>query len=192
MPRITLDVQTMTDEQRAACAEVISGPRGKIPSPMIAWLQNPELARRGQQLGEVLRFQTSLEPDLVELVILFTARHWTAHQVWTSHRRYALQYGIDEWVIETIAAGMAPVFTKPRDQIVYDVSKALLEQRRVSDALYARANAEFGERGVVELVAIIGYYCLVAMTANAFELGLPENRAAELRDPQVMGVAVEL
>jgi 4-carboxymuconolactone decarboxylase len=188
MARIILDEQAMTDEQRAACAEAISGRRGKIPSPMIAWLRNPELARRGQQLGEVLRFQTSLESDLVELAILITARHWTAHQVWTSHKRYALQYGIDELIIETIASGMAPIFTKPRHQIVYDVSKALLEQRRLSNALYVRALAELGEPGLVELVAIIGYYCLVAMTANAFELGLPDNKAAELRDPKFMGV----
>jgi len=174
----------MTQEQLAACAEVIAGPRGKIPSPMIAWLQNPDLARRGQQLGEVLRFHTALEPHLVELAILVTARHWTAHQVWTSHKKHALKHGIDEWVIETIASGMAPVFTVQRDQIVYNLCRALLEQGRISDALYTRAVAEFGERGVVELVAVIGYYGLVSLTANAFELGLPESRANELCDPQ--------
>ncbi len=174
----------MTQEQRAACAEVIAGPRGKIPSPMIAWLQNPELARRGQQLGEVLRFHTALEPHLVELAILVTARHWMAHQVWTSHKRHALEHGIDEWVIGTIAAGMAPVFANQRDQIVYNLCKALLEQRRIPDSLYTCAVAEFGQRAIVELVAVVGYYGLVSLTANAFELGLPQNQAVELGDPQ--------
>jgi 4-carboxymuconolactone decarboxylase len=179
----------MTQEQLAACTEVIAGPRGKIPAPMIAWLQNPELARRGQQLGEVLRFHTALEPHLVELAILVTARHWMAHQVWTSHKQHAIKQGIDEWVIETIASGRAPVFTRQRDQIVYNVCKALLEQRRIPDSLYTRAVAEFGERGAVELVAVIGYYGLVSLTANAFELGLPENRAIELGDPQFTNAA---
>jgi 4-carboxymuconolactone decarboxylase len=33
---------------------------------------------------------------------------------------------------------------------------------------------------MVELVGILGYYALVSMTLNAFELGLPEAFAPEL------------
>src|SRR3954454_13358822 len=81
----------MSPEQKAACAEAVAGPRGRVPAPMIAWLRNPELARRGQRLGELLRYQTTLEPRLSELAILVTARHWTSHYEWTAHKREGLK-----------------------------------------------------------------------------------------------------
>jgi 4-carboxymuconolactone decarboxylase len=190
MARLTLPPEdVLTAAQRAVCEEVVAGKRGKVPSPMIAWVRNPDIARRAQQLGEVLRFQTSLDQRLVELAILVCARHWTAHQVWTSHVRYARQFGVDEAAITAIAAGTTPVFASEYEGLVFEVSSSLLEKRRIADALYRRAVATLGEPGVVELVAVIGYYCLVGLTANAFELGLPQNMAAELRDPDLPGAA---
>lgn len=192
MPRLSLPSdEALTPEQRAVCDEVIAGKRGKIPSPMIAWVQNPDLARRAQQLGEVLRFQTTLDQRLVELAILICARHWMAHQVWTSHVRYARQFGLEESVIEAIAAHTVPPLSSEPERVVFEVCSSLLETRRISTALYDHAIVVFGERGVVELVAVAGYYCLVGLTANAFELGLPQNLAAELADPNHEGVVTE-
>jgi 4-carboxymuconolactone decarboxylase len=86
MARLTMPAEDeRTADQEAACREAISGVRGKIPAPMIAWIRNPELARRGQKLGELLRFQTTLEPLLSELAILVCGRHWTSHHEWTAH-----------------------------------------------------------------------------------------------------------
>ena len=68
-----------TPEQAEVIAEVVQGKRGRVPGPMIGWLANPELARRAQRLGELLRYDTSLEPTLSELAILVCARHWTSH-----------------------------------------------------------------------------------------------------------------
>src|ERR1700752_5032105 len=98
----------MTPEQSAVCAEVVAGRRGKVPAPMIAWLRNPELARRGQVLGELLRYQTTLEPHLTELAILVCGRHWTSHHEWTAHKAMALKAGLDPEVIAAIAARSVP------------------------------------------------------------------------------------
>ncbi|PNG46041.1 MULTISPECIES: carboxymuconolactone decarboxylase family protein [unclassified Variovorax] len=173
----------MTPEQAAVCAEAVAGRRGKVPSPMIAWLRNPELARRGQALGELLRFETTLEPRLSELAILVCARHWTSHHEWTAHKALALKAGLDPEVIAAIATRRAPKMPDHRHQVVYDVSSVLLATSRVPPDLYARGIAELGERGMVELVGMLGYYCLVSLTLNAFELGLPGNAARELQDP---------
>ncbi|MGB3339470.1 MAG: carboxymuconolactone decarboxylase family protein [Devosia sp.] len=175
----------LTPKQRDVCAEVVSGKRGKIPSPMVAWLQNPELARRAQSLGELLRFQTTLEPHLVELAVLVCARHWTSHQVWTSHKRLGLAAGIAAEVVDAIASRRQPTLASEREGVVFDVSATLLGQHRLTDDQYGRAVAALGEPGVVELVAIVGYYGLVALTANAFELGLPQNLATELEDTRI-------
>jgi 4-carboxymuconolactone decarboxylase len=184
MARLEMPQQAaMTPEQAAVCAEAVSGKRVKVPAPMIAWLRNPDLARRGQAVGELLRFETSLEPQLSELAILVCGRHWTSHHEWTAHKAIALEAGVDPVAIAAIAARRAPTLPDGRHQAVYDVSSTLLATGRVPAALYARGLSELGERGMVELVALLGYYSMVALTLNAFELGLPGNAAPELEDP---------
>ena len=173
----------MPPEQSAVIAEVVSGRRGKVPAPMIAWLRSPELARRAQRLGELLRFETTLEPALSELAILVCGRHWTSHHEWTAHKKIALSVGVDARVIDDIAAGRKPSFRDPHEDMVYQVSSALLAEGRLNDELYHRGMSTLGERAMVELVAILGYYSLVALTLNAFEIGLPESLAPELETP---------
>jgi 4-carboxymuconolactone decarboxylase len=186
--RLTLPSDdALDDDQRAACAEAVAGVRGKLPAPMIAWIHNAELARRGQRLGELLRYQTSLEPHLSELAILICARHWTSHHEWTAHKREAVKAGMRPQTIADIAARRTPTLEDNRERAVYDVSSALLARGRIHNELYAGATRVLGERGLVELVGILGYYTLVALTLNAFELGLPENAAAELDDPRFEG-----
>jgi len=181
VPRLAvLSEESMTSEQKEACREAINGKRGKIPTPMIAWLRNPELARRNQHLGELLRYQTTLDPHLTELAILVCARHWTSHLEWTAHKKFALEAGVDPQIIADIAARIGPRFEDSRARAVYGVSKCLLEQGTLADALYAEAVAVLGERGLVELVSLLGYYCLAAFTLNTFQLGLPESFASEL------------
>ncbi len=184
MPRLELPPEeAMTAEQKAACAEAVAGIRGRVPAPMIAWLQNPELARRAQKLGELLRYQTSLEPRLSELAILVCGRHWTSHHEWTAHKREGLKAGLDPEAIAAIAARRKPPLRDAQEETVYDVSSTLLATGRVPPALYQRGVAALGTRGMVELAGILGYYCLVALTLNTFELGIPQSVAPELEDP---------
>ena len=181
MARIELTPEgERTPEEQAVCQEAISGLRGRVPAPMIAWLKNPELARRGQRLGELLRYETTLEPRLSELAILVTARHWSAHYEWAVHKREGLKAGMDPEVVSSIAARRDPLLRDEKERAIYEVSTALLATRRVPGALYRTGVAALGERGMVELVALLGYYTLVAMTLNVFEIGLPESYAPEL------------
>ena len=180
MPRLSLP-ETPTPEQAEVIAEVVAGKRGRVPGPMIGWLPNPELARRAQRLGEHLRYDTSLEPTLSELAILICARHWTSHHEWTAHKRIALEAGLDPQTVADVAARKEKPFLRDqRERAVYAVASTLLAQNRLDDALYARGVSVLGERGMVDLVGILGYYSLVALTLNAFEIGLPEALAPEL------------
>ncbi|MGE0768531.1 MAG: carboxymuconolactone decarboxylase family protein [Hyphomicrobiaceae bacterium] len=185
MARIDLpDDNKLTPQQRAARDEVVAGKRGKIPAPMIAWLRNPELARRTQALGELLRYDTTLDLRLVELAILVCARHWTANVQWSAHKTYALQAGLDPAIIAAIAANSDPPFIDAGEATVYAVCKSLLAARRIPDELYSEATSRLGEQGVVELVVLLGYYCIASFTLNTFEIGLPGSVAAELEDPE--------
>jgi 4-carboxymuconolactone decarboxylase len=177
-----LSPEDMSVEQRAVAAEAASGKRGRVPAPLRAWLHSPELGRRAQRLGEFIRYDTSLPPHLSELAILMTARHWTSHYEWYAHKRDALKAGIDPAIIEAIARRREPGFPDRRAKLVHDYVKTLLATSRVPGALHTAAVEVLGERSVVELVGIAGYYSLVALTLNAFEIELPAGETPELGD----------
>jgi 4-carboxymuconolactone decarboxylase len=181
MPRVVMPTpEEMTPEQRAVYENAAAARRGQAPAPLAAWLQSPELAQRAQQLGEFVRYHTSLPPRLSELAILITARHWTAHYEWYVHKPEALTAGLDPAVVTAIAAGRPAPLTRDDELIVYSFSRALHEQHAVPQPLFAQAVAALGEPGVAELVGLLGYYTLVAMTLKAFDLGLPEGATSDL------------
>jgi 4-carboxymuconolactone decarboxylase len=172
----------MSDLQREVAAEAAAGKRGHMPAPLRAWLHSPEMGRRAARLGEFVRYETSLGPALSELAILVTARCWTAQYEWYAHKREALKAGVDPAVIDAIARRRQPALPDARARAVYDYALALHESRQVPQTVHAAALAALGEAGVVELVGILGYYTLVSMTLNAFEIGLPDGARPELTD----------
>lgn len=172
--------ETFSGEQRAVVDEAIEGLRGRVPAPLYAWLPSPEFARRAQRLGEFVRYQTSLEPRLSELAILVTARHWTSQYEWYAHKKEALRAGLAAEIVEAIAARREPVFAHADEAVVYQFARAVHERHGVDDVLFRRASQTLEERALSELVGLLGYYSLVAMTLNVYEIGLPAGTENEL------------
>src|SRR5919204_6858817 len=86
VPRISLpNPDTMTPEQRRVYDAIVKGPRGTLVGPLRAALHRPELAEKWQQLGELLRYRTSLPPQISEIAILVTARRWRSQVEWHMH-----------------------------------------------------------------------------------------------------------
>jgi 4-carboxymuconolactone decarboxylase len=172
----------MTEHQKITYDESIAGKRGKPPAPMMAWLNSPELARHATRLGAYLRFDTLFPAKLSEIAILVTARHWTSHYEWYAHKRLALAGGMDPQIIEDIRHRRAPHFDDPKAQAIYDVAKSLHETHVVSKPLYDHATQVLGERGLVEIIGLCGYYTLVSMTLNTYEFNLPDGETSDLAE----------
>lgn len=170
----------MSDAQRAVHDRIASGPRGGTRGPLALWLWRPELAERAQHLGRYCRYETSLPPRLSELAILVTARAWSAEYEWQAHKAIALEAGLAPQVVDAIRDGREPPFTDDTERVVYRFSRALVLERRVADADYAAARERLGDEGLVDLVGVLGYYGLVSMTLNAFEVDPPEGCAPEM------------
>jgi 4-carboxymuconolactone decarboxylase len=170
----------MSDNQRQTYDESIAGKRGKPPPPMMAWLNSPDMARHATRLGEVLRFDTIFPAKLSEIAILVTARHWTAHYEWYAHKRLALAGGMKPDIIDAIRDRRTPEFDDPKGKMIYDVAKSLHEGHGLAKGLYDHAVALLGERGLVEVIGLCGYYTMVSMTLNTFEFDLPEGEVSEL------------
>ena len=167
--------EAMTAEQRDLMDAILSGPRGSLAGPFEPWLRSPELGDRAQALGEFCRFYSSLEPRLAELAIILTGAHWRSQFEFWFHANKAREYGLPDDVIEDIRAGKAPRLMDRGERAVYALVSEYLATTRVRDETYREAVEVLSERGVVDLVGIVGYYGLVSMTLNVFEVGLPEG-----------------
>ncbi|MGJ4941641.1 carboxymuconolactone decarboxylase family protein [Bradyrhizobium sp. HKCCYLS1011] len=164
MAEIPLD--KMSPAQRAVAEAIMSGPRKSLSGPFNAWLRSPELADRLQKVGEYLRFNTSLDKRLNEMAIITTAQHWGAQYEWFAHAPLALKAGLDPSIVAAIGAGRKPDKMKDDEAIIWEFTTQLRREHRVDDAIYTRAVNAFGEQGVMDLIAVNGYYDLVSMTLN--------------------------
>ena len=181
MPRLPdLNPDTLTKDQRRVHDVIIAGPRGAVQGPLRVWLTSPALADRAQALGQFARFDSSLSKDLSELAILVTARIWSSGFEWAHHAPIALAVGIPEDAIAAIGAAQRPVFDCAKRQAVFDCAVELHRDHRISDDSFAVGMAALGEVGMVDLVGICGYYTLISMTINAFEV--PDGDGPALPD----------
>jgi 4-carboxymuconolactone decarboxylase len=172
----------MNDAQRAAAQAVIDGPRGAVYGPFIPLLRSPELMECAQRMGEYLRYRSAIGTRLSELAILVTARQWDQQVEWAIHVPIALRTGIGADVIDAVSRRVRPQAMLVDEAVVHDFCIELHEKKRVSDATYAEALALFGEKGVVDLMGINGYYTLLAMVMNAAQTPAPESAARPLPD----------
>ncbi len=171
----------MTSKQREVAAEITAGPRGEVRGPFIALLHNPELARRLQKLGEHLRWEGKLPPKLKELAVLVTARRWTCQHEWVMHSRLALEAGLSTGVVEAIRDGREPTGMSAEERAVLGFCREVHATGRAGDAVFAAIEQRFGLDGVLELIALNGYYTLMAMVLNTAGLPLPGNAEPPLK-----------
>jgi 4-carboxymuconolactone decarboxylase len=164
MPHIA--AEDMTAEQRKA-AEAFKAERGYgVLGPFVVMLRSPEVMLRAKAMGDYLRFRNVLPKRVSELVILITARQWTQQFEWSHHYKYAMEAGLAKEIADAIAQGRRPERMAEDEAAAHDFSVELHRNRCVSDATYARALALFGEKGVVDLTGLNGYYSMLAMMMN--------------------------
>jgi 4-carboxymuconolactone decarboxylase len=177
-----LKADELSPAQKAWADMIAPPPRNAkfVNPPYRAYIRNPELAPRLSALSDYLRWNTSLPPRLSELAILITARQWTAQYEWFAHYPLALKGGLDPKVLSDIAAGKRPEGMRDDEAALYDLAMALYRDKKVSDPVYKAALDTFGERGVMDVIGILGYYDLVSMTLITMQAGPPNDSVPPL------------
>ena len=177
----------MTESQKDLVKSIQSGPRAKVAgsaansgggtvgSPFNVFLRSPELGEHLQQVGSYIRFRSSLGFKLNELAILMVARHWTSQYEWFAHHRLAIQAGLDPEIAEAISKSERPKKMGPDEALIYEFTTELLETKQVRDQTFSAVKDRFGEQGVMDLIAVAGYYVLVSMVLNVDRTPVPGN-----------------
>lgn len=169
--------EEMTPAQRRAHDLIVAGRRGRFGGPFQLLIRAPEICEHASQLGEHLRWGTSLPDRLSELAIIATARFWRAQYEWYAHAPLAEKAGVPDAAIEAIRRGDTPTFAQSDEALVYRICNELFDTQRLSDPTFAAAIAALGETGLVEIIAIVGYYTLIGNILNAFQVALPDGVA---------------
>lgn len=154
---------------------------GHIGGPFDAWCLNPDIGRRLNQLGGAIRFKSSIPRRYIELAILVTGQLWQAQFEWFAHEPMARDAGLPEDVIRAVKVGTEPTFDDAGDEAAWRFCTTLHRERNVDDATYAAAVDAFGQEGVSDLIAACGFYVLVCMTLNTFEVDLPDGATPPFR-----------
>ena len=165
----------LTEAQQKASEEFVTIRKTAVFGPFVPLLRSPELMLRLAAMGEYLRYRTSLPPRLSEFIILITARQWTQEYEWSAHYQIALKAGLNAEIAAAVAEGRRPAKMAEDEEIVYEFSTELHRNKSVSDVTYARAVAKFGEKGMMDIVGVNGYYTALAMALNTGRTPTPKD-----------------
>lgn len=183
----------MNADQKKLLEALLAGPRGggnTSPEatqkmlrggPFNAWMRSPDLGNRLQNVGEYIRYRTSLPPRLNEFAILITAREWTSQYEWYAHYPLAIKAGLSAKVADELALGRRPSAMSDEEAVAYEFCIQLHRTRNVDDETFNHALALFGEQGVVDLIGVSGYYTAVSMTLNVAQVMPPEGAPLPLK-----------
>ncbi len=177
-----LKVEELNPAQKAWAEAIAAPPRNAkfTNAPYRAYIRNPDLAPRLTAMTDYLRWNTSLPPRLSEMAILITARQWTAQYEWFAHYPLAIKGGLDPKVIGDIALGKRPEGMKDDETALYDLAMALYRDKKVSDPVYKAALDKFGERGIMDIIGLMGYYDITSMTLITMQAGAPNDSVKPL------------
>jgi 4-carboxymuconolactone decarboxylase len=163
-PQIGLDrnLSGATPEQRRVHDQIAEGPRGSVPSPFFAMLDAPDLAAAIQEVGVVIRFKGHLTDAQRELAILATAAAVRCGYEWNYHAPIADKAGVAPPLVAATLADELPHEIDRPSAVIIGLCRRVARDRRAPDELIAEAIGLFGRPGTTELIAISGYYGLLA------------------------------
>src|SRR5882757_7934768 len=187
-PRLpVIDEPQMNDAQRALMDAIRSGPRGASITPrgpFAVWMHAPEFGQIAQPVGGFCRYQTSLPARLSEFAILCTARLWRAQYEWFAHEPLADKAGVKAKTIQDLKAGRKPAAAPKDERAIYDFVQELYKTKRVSDRTYKKLHGMLGDKAMVELVGLLGYYVMISFTLNVFQMMPPADAKLAFSEPK--------
>jgi 4-carboxymuconolactone decarboxylase len=162
----TIPAARYSEEQKQSAADFEAARKVPVFGPFEPMMYSPEVMSLARAMGDYLRYKSALGNTLSELAILITAHAWAQGYEWGVHYPIALKAGIRKQVLDDIAASRRPTAMSADEETVFDFTSELLRDKHVSDTTFERARARLGNKGVVDMTGIVGYYTFLAMQLN--------------------------
>ena len=177
--------------QRDLYNAIVSGPRarsamhsplqddaGRLTGPFNALLYSPPVGDAVQRVGAAIRYESQLSDRVREIAVLVVAQSARCDTEWLLHIPLATQAGLTTDQLSAMRSGVVPEDLDELERTGYEVARALVAAEDLSDAQFETATDILGERLVMELVTLVGYYRLLAMSMRVWRTPLPTNQSA--------------
>ena len=175
-------------DQRALYDEIAGGPRsagprlfelvdrqGRLNGPFGIMLHSPAVGGALQAVGAAVRYRSVLPDRIRELAILSVAAHWNSDFELYAHVPLARHAGLTEAEVDGVVAGAEVPLEDPAERVVLEVVRALLQASDLTDEQCAAGRDAIGEKGMVELTTLVGYYATLALQLRVFRVGAPTD-----------------
>lgn len=184
--RLPLPRRERLDPEGQRAFDVITAPGSRYESglwgPVAMWIYSPLMAEHIFPASSYLRFGTEKDQRLTELVILATARELRSQYEWTAHQPPAERAGLEPAIIALVKtrggldtagdiAGLGD-----RERTIIQFVREVVSEEKLSSTTFRRARELFGERGVMDLAGLVGYYGFVNTTLKTFDLQVEPGR----------------
>ena len=155
-------------EHQAVFDSVVKS-RGAVQGPFTMLMHCPPLAKHFVDIGGYVRFEGKLDHRVRVLAAMVVAREFEAMYIWGAQTGQARKRNVPESTITAIRERHSQGLP-PEDAQIVDFTRELINKHRVSDATMKAIVDRFGKEQTIELTGTIGYYSMLAMSANACEL----------------------
>jgi len=177
--KLTAEQKSLYDDMRQGIEAKFKGfatisEDGALMGPWNPWLHEPGFGKPIWELTKALSMNPSLPLAVREVAILVTGAHFRSAYELYSHVIAAENRGLSDEKLATIVAGQRPSDLTREEAVAYDVAAALVGGGVLPGLTYRAAVGMFGAHGAAELMQLIGLYCLVSVTLNAFDVPVPE------------------
>ena len=148
--------------------------------PGSVMINSPEMRKRANHLVFYFREEWELPQNIQEMVMIMTARAKDCQYIWFAHAARAREQGISDAFVDALRDKKPLPKLEGAEQIVVDYATELFGANRVSAATFKAALDHFGAQLLTELTTMMGYYSMLALNVNAFEVGVPTGGEAPL------------
>jgi 4-carboxymuconolactone decarboxylase len=177
---LTAEQQLLAADMKAEIAKSYQGftnirEDGALLGPWNPWIHQPKFGKPIWELAKAMAVNPSIPPAIREIAILVTGTRFKAAYELYAHVHMAERKGLAEEKIATIVAGQRPIDLTVQEAVAYDFASALISGGAVPEPTYSAAVKQFGLDGAAELSYFIGFYCMVSVTSNTFDVVVPES-----------------
>jgi len=129
-------------------------------------LYSPPVVAAMTGVNDYLRRKSGLDPRLVELAILVTAREMDSEYVWTAHEPAAQKAGLAQGIIDTVKYRRPLTTLGEKEAVIVQLGRDSISKHKVGSDTFARALKLFGNQGVVNIVSLMGDYAATTILLN--------------------------
>ena len=146
---------------------------GRLHGPFNALLISPDVGSAIAELGATIRYKSGLLPRAREVAILEVSARRKSSFEWYAHERVGKQVGLTAAEIAALHDGVEAPTLSPTETVVRRTVATLLTKRDLNDAEFVAVVEALGKRVLMDLIALVGYYDMLALSLTVWRTPLP-------------------